>query len=251
MVKLLEGERIDEVNDKLKLIQKPEGLTFGTDALLLAGYINSKKGAGLELGAGSGIISMLLLTRGKLDSVSAVELQDEYAELIGRNAELNGLEERLIPVCADVREYNGRAAFDSVFSNPPYMTASSGKANEIFKKNIARHEVAGGIFDFARCAASSLKYGGTFYVVFRPDRLCDLISALRENKLEPKRMTLVHADTKSESSMVLIEAKLGGKCGMMMTPPLIVYGDNGHTEYTDDMNYIMENGSFPEKFKRK
>ena len=248
---LYENERIDYVNDSLSLIQKPDGLTFGTDALLLAGFVAGKYGAAAEIGAGSGIISMLLLTRNKLDHVTAVELQDEYAELIGRNAELNGLKERLTPVCADVREYNGRAAYDSVFSNPPYMTASSGKANEISKKNIARHEVAGGISDFAKCAASSLKYGGTFCVVFRPDRLCDLISALRENKLEPKRMTLVHADTKSESSMVLIEAKLGGKCGMMMTPPLIVYRDNAHTEYTDDMNYIMENGSFPEKFKRK
>lgn len=251
MIELLEGERIDEVNDKLRLIQKPEGLTFGTDALLLAGYINAKKGIGLELGAGSGIISMLLLTRNKLNTITAVELQEEYADLIARNSSLNELNERLITVCADVREYTGRAAFDTAFSNPPYMTANSGKANEISKKNIARHEVAGDIFDFAKCAASSLKYGGTFYVVYRPDRLCDLISALREVKLEPKRMTMVHADTKSESSMTLIEAKLGGKCGMMMTPPLIVYKDNGHTEYTEDMNYIMENGSFPEKFKRK
>jgi tRNA1Val (adenine37-N6)-methyltransferase len=251
MINLSDGERIDEVNDKLKLIQKPEGLTFGTDALLLAGYINSKKGEGLELGAGSGIISMLLLTRGKLEKISAVELQEEYAELITRNAELNGLIDKLTPICADVREYSGRARFDTVFSNPPYMTASSGKANEISKKNIARHEVAGGIFNFAECAASSLKYGGTFYVVFRPDRLCDLITALRDNKLEPKRMTLVHADTKSESSMVLIEARLGGGRGMMMTPPLIIYKDFTHSEYTDDMNYIMENGSFPEKFKRK
>ena len=251
MINLSDGERIDEVNDKLKLIQKPEGLTFGTDALLLAGYMNTKKGNGLELGAGSGIISMLVLTRGKLDSVTAVELQDEYADLIKRNSELNGLEDKLTPACADVREYTGRAAFDTVFSNPPYMTANSGRANEISKKNIARHEVAGGISDFAKCAASSLKYGGTFYVVYRPDRLCDLISALRENKLEPKRMTLVHADTKSESSMALIEAKLGGRSGMMMTPPLIIYKDFTHTEYTDDMDYIMENGSFPEKFRRK
>ena len=251
---LLEGERLDEVNDRLSLIQKTDGLTFGTDALLLAAFIRKKGNTAIELGGGSGIISLLLAARERFSLIRSAEIQPEYAELIRRNAALNGLEDKLVSVCADVRDHAALGplgSFDAVFSNPPYMTTGCGYACAEDAKNIARHEVAGGISDFAKCAASSLKYGGTFCVVFRPDRLCDLISALRENKLEPKRMTLVHADTKSESSMVLIEAKLGGKCGMMMTPPLIVYRDNAHTEYTDDMNYIMENGSFPEKFKRR
>ena len=95
-----------------------------------------------------------------------------------------------------------------------------------------------------------LKYGGTLAAVYRPDRLTDIICAMREYGLEPKRLTLVFADTESEPSMVLIEAKRGGSSGMIVTPPFIIYGDKTHRKYSADMDYVMENGSFPSRFKR-
>ena len=247
---LYKDERIDEVNDKLSLIQKPDGLTFGTDALLLAGYISGRYKLGAELGGGSGIISMLLLTREKLDTAVAYEVQEEYADLIKRNAEYNSLSERLTSVCIDVRELPCDECCDIVFTNPPYMKSDSGKSNTSDKKAIARHEINGDIGDFCKAAKKKLKYGGSFYAVYRPDRLADILLAMRENQLEPKRMTFVHADTKKESSMVLIEAKRGGRGGMMLTPPLIIYNDSEHREYGEDMKYIMENGAFPPKYKR-
>ena len=67
---ILPGERLDAVNDKIELIQKPDGLTFGTDALLLAGYIRGKYGEAAELGGGSGIISMLVATRKKAEKIT-------------------------------------------------------------------------------------------------------------------------------------------------------------------------------------
>lgn len=243
-------ERCDFVNDSLRLIQDTDGLTFGTDALLLAGYISTMGAYGCELGGGSGIISMLLLTRGKLSRALSLEVQESYAELIVKNAKLNGLSDRLTTVCADIREYKSKDEFDIVFSNPPYMKTGAGKENGELKKYVARHEVKGDITDFCKAAKRLLKYGGAFAAVYRPDRLCDLICAMRESSLEPKRITFVHADTESESSMVLIEAKLGGKSGTQLTRPLIIYKDKGHTEYTDDMKFIMENGAFPKGYKR-
>ncbi len=250
MTELYEGERIDEVNDSLKLIQKTDGLTFGTDALLLAGYINTTEKAGLELGSGSGIISMLLLSRKKLSRAVALEVQESYAALTERNAEMNGLSDVLFCVNCDLRDFKTAESFDIVYTNPPYMSTSSGRANEISAKNLARHEVCGGIEDFCICAKKYLKYGGTFAAVYRPDRLTDLIYAMRKNSIEPKRMTFVHADTDSEPSMVLIEGRAGGRCGIKLTPPLIIYENKDHKNYTPDMNFIMENGSFPVKFKR-
>jgi tRNA1(Val) A37 N6-methylase TrmN6 len=94
-----------------------------------------------------------------------------------------------------------------------------------------------------------LKYGGSFAVVYRPDRLIDLIDALRCAKLEPKRMTYVHANESSEPSMVLIEAKKGGKCGLKLTKPLFIYKNTDNKEYSEDMSFIMENGSFPKEYK--
>ena len=243
-------ERIDYVNDSLKLIQKTDGLTFGTDALLLAGYISGKYKNALEIGGGTGIISMLLLTREKVRMATAVEVQEEFSELIGRNAELNGLSDRLFPILSDIRDFKAEGEFDLVYTNPPYMKTDSGKANEMDKKNIARHEVFGDISDFTEAARRLLKFGGIFAAVYRPDRLADLISAMRAARLEPKRITFVHADTGSESSMVLVEGKAGGKSGNILTRPLIIYKDKKHSEYSEDMKYIMENGSFPEGFKR-
>ena len=243
-------ERCDFVNDDLRLIQDMEGLTFGTDALLLAGYVNGKYKRGVELGSGSGIISMLLLTRGKVEKVTALEVQEHYADLTRRNAELNGLTDRMECLCTDVREYIPSTEAELVFTNPPYMKTDSGKKNLAEKKNIARHEVNGDIYDFCRSARRMLKFGGNFVAVYRPDRLIDLFDAMRSSKIEPKRMTLVHADTDSEPSMALIEGKAGGRSGLLLTKPLIIYRDSSHKEYTDDMNYIMENGSFPSDYKR-
>lgn len=243
-------ERLDYVNDKLTLIQNTEGLTFGTDALLLAGYVTGRSRTGLELGGGSGIISMLLVTREKLGTAHSVEIQEEYARLTERNASLNSLSERLTSINADVREYKGEYEYDVVYTNPPYMTSTGGKKNDDERKNIARHEAFGTIYDFLSAANKNLKFGGGFYAVYRPDRLVDLIDAMRTEGIEPKRMTFVHADTESEPSMVLVYGKRGGKSGLILTKPLIIYRDRAHAEYGDDMNYIMENGSFPKKFIR-
>ena len=247
---LFENERIDKVNDKLSLIQKETGLLFGTDALLLAGYVSNSFEYGIELGGGSGIISMLLLSRGKLAFCDCVEAQEEYAELIERNAGLNSLDSRLNAVFADVREFKSERDADIIFTNPPYMKTTSGKQNVSGAKNIARHEVLGDIRDFLLSARRLLKFGGAFYAVYRPDRLTDLIVAMRECGIEPKRLTFVHADCDSESSMVLIEGRRGGRPGLMLTKPLFIYEDSAHTKYTEDLDFIMENGSFPTGFSQ-
>ena len=153
-------------------------------------------------------------------------------------------------VHTDLRDYTPNTEFDIIYSNPPYMKTDSGKKNVEQKKNIARHEVCGDIYDFCSSASRMLKYGGCFAAVYRPDRLIDLVDAMRRAKIEPKRITFVHADTESEPSMALIEGKAGGRCGMLVTQPLIIYTDNTHTDYTSDMKYIMENGSFPSGYKR-
>ena len=248
-MKLKENERIDYVNDDIELIQNTDGLTFGTDALLLAGYLNGRYTSGIELGGGTGIISMLLLTRGKVSNITCLEVQEEFAELIKRNAEHNGLSDRLAALHTDLRDYRPEKECDLVFTNPPYMKTTSGKSNLDDKKNVARHEVSGTIYDFCKHGAKMLKYGGSFAVVYRPDRLIDLVDAMRGAGLEPKRMTLVHANEKAEPSMVLIEAKKGGKCSLKLTKPLLIYKNTDNKEYSDDMNFIMENGSFPKEYK--
>ena len=147
---LLPNERLDEVNDDLSLIQKTDGLTFGTDALLLAAFVRGVNGGRLlELGGGSGIISMLLCARNKCETAVCAEVQKDYADLIQRNAAMNHLESRLTALHADIRELEKlgpRESYDTVCSNPPYMPAGSGPENAYLPKNIARREILGGNF---------------------------------------------------------------------------------------------------------
>ena len=130
---ILPDERVDDVNESIRLIQKRNGLTFGTDAYLLAAFIRpSPRARAVDLGSGTGIIPLLLLARNKVSSVTAVEIQTDFAELIGRNAALNRLEDRLTSLCTDIRTLTPERVggeVDLVLSNPPYMRCDSGKRN--------------------------------------------------------------------------------------------------------------------------
>ena len=225
--RLADDERFDMVNEQIRLIQKKNGLTFGTDAFLLAAFVKSSpKVHAVDLGSGTGILPLLLLTKGKIKHATAVEVQPAFAELIARNAEINNLAATITPLCANVRDLrpeNIGGEVDLVISNPPYMKCTSGKRNECDAKYIARHEVCGDIADFAACASRLLKHGGKFVCVWRPDRLTDLLNAMRDHRLEPKRMTFVHADVDSEPCSVLIEATLGAAPSVRVSKPLILY----------------------------
>jgi len=224
---LAEHERLDTVNEQIRLIQNKKGLTFGTDAYLLSAFVRPQPYEhAVDLGSGTGIIPLLLLSRNKVRTVTAVEVQPEFAELISRNAALNAMEARIRPLCADVRtlmpnDIGGEVAL--VVSNPPYMKCTSGKRNEHDEKYIARHEVCGSVADFCACAGRLLKHGGRFVCVFRPDRLTELLDAMHSARLEPKRMTFVHADAFSEPSSVLIEAVKGAAPSLRVLPPLLLY----------------------------
>ncbi len=250
-MELFENERLDVVNEKLSLIQRKDGLSFGTDALLLSAYINTTGGKGLEIGGGTGIITMLLLSREKIDCADVVEVQKAYAELIARNAELNGMNGIIQSIHTDIREFTPKCTYDIVYTNPPYMKTTSGKRNESDGKNAARHEIFGDIGDFCEAGRRLTRFGGSFAVVYRPDRLADLLFAMKTNLLEPKRITFVHADANSEAAMVLIEARRGGGVGTYLTKPLIIYTDKTHTDKTDDMKYIDETGHFPAQFVKR
>lgn len=242
-----EDERIDEVNEKIKLIQKKDGLTFGTDAFLLASFIRPRRtGRAAELGSGTGIISFLLASREKFASIDAFEVQRDFCELSERNARLNSLDSKVHFYCEDVRRLRSadHGEYEVVFSNPPYMKADSGKRNESDYKYIARHEVCGNIGDFCAAAYRLLKHGGKFYAVWRPDRLCDLLCAMRDNRLEPKIVTAVCADSKSAPSMVLVSATKGGASGMELTAPLCLYADSAKSEMSEEAKKIYDTLSF-------
>lgn len=246
--KLFDGEKITEVNENIKLIQRENGLTFGTDAFLLASFIKEQRnGIAVELGGGTGIISLLCASRNKFNTIHCIEIQEDFANIIERNAKLNGLDEKVKSIHKDIREIkstNIGAEVEAVFSNPPYMKVDSGKRNEHDEKFIARHEVCGDIGDFCAAAKRLLKHGGYFYCVWRPDRLTDLICSMRENTLEPKEMCFVHANTTSAPSVVLVKAKKGAAASVSVIEPLFLNLDNDAKALTERAKKIYEECNF-------
>ena len=173
----MNNEKTEPINDHLTLTSKTTGLTFGTDAYLLSAYTRIKpRGRAADLGSGTGVIALLCAARGAFSHISCIEVQKDFCDLIRRNAENNALTERITPVCRDVRTLTADdvgGEVDCVFSNPPYLRAGAGASNLHAEKDIARREVCGTIDDFCRAAARILKFGGTFTVVFRPDRMAE------------------------------------------------------------------------------
>jgi tRNA1(Val) A37 N6-methylase TrmN6 len=241
-----EGERLERINRDLRLIQNLDGLVYGTDAYMLAAFIKPQSnGAACELGAGTGVISILCADADKFASIEAVEIQPYYAELTERNVSLNGLDGKITVRCADVRDLGGVmcGSFDAVFANPPYMKIGNGKANANEKKYIARHEVKGGICDFVKAASRLLKFGGRFYCVMRPDRLCDLMCYMRECKIEPKRIRTVHDNEKAEPSVCLVEGVRGGNPSLIFERPLFLHNVSDGCR-TAEANSVYENLNF-------
>ena len=130
----------------------------------------------------------------------------------------------------DIKEASqifGKGSMDVITTNPPYMIGGHGMANPESAKAIARHEVLCTLEDIIRESARILKAGGRFYMVHRPFRLVEILTAMCEAKLEPKRMRLVYPYVDKEPNMVLIEGIRGAKSRMTVDPPLIVYEKDG------------------------
>ena len=241
IIKLLPNERIDELQrNGYRIIQNEKKCCFGMDAVLLSGFARAGKGERvLDLGTGTGIIPILMEAKTEGESFTGLEIQKEMAEMAARSVKLNGLEEKVSIIQGDLKEASkrfGKASFDVVTCNPPYMNQNHGLKNPDEPKAIARHELLCSFEDVAREAAALLKSGGRLYLVHRPHRLTEIFETLRAHKLEPKRMKFVHPFADAEANMVLIEAFRGGRPQMRVEAPVIVYEKPG--VYTNEIYEI-------------
>ncbi|MCD8084534.1 MAG: tRNA1(Val) (adenine(37)-N6)-methyltransferase [Clostridiales bacterium] len=229
---LFDDERIDDLQrNGYHIIQKKRGFCFGMDAVLLSGFASVRRGErALDLGPGAGSIPILLEAKTEVNHFTGLEIQEQICDMASRSVRLNGLEDKVEIVRGDIREASrifGRASFDVVTSNPPYMTDSHGLRNPDLQKAIARHELLCTLRDVVRETELLLKPGGRFYLVHRPERLAEIIFTLKEHHLEPKRMKLVHPFVDRKANMVLLEAVRGGNPSMRVEAPIIVFREPG------------------------
>lgn len=228
---------LDGLRD-IKVYQNRDGYRFSVDALLLYAFADVRYVRSIaDLGAGSGIVGLLLAKKYPQARVLLVELQESLCRLARRNIELNGLDNRVSAEHADIKHLKDRLeplSFDMVVSNPPYRKPRSGRLSNGEEKAIARHEVALKFPHLAETASHLLRVKGRFFMIFHPERLLEVSDSLRMNDLEPKRIRFVHNNLSAESKIVLIEAVKGGKGGLKIENPLYIYNDDG--SYTEEVS---------------
>ena len=231
-VELKAGERIDELQrNGYQIIQNENGFCFGMDAVLLSGFAKVKRGENaLDLGTGTGIIPILLEAKTEGRHFTGLEIQETSADMAQRSVCLNDLNEKVEIIRGDIKEATdlfGKASFDVVTSNPPYMTGQHGLVNPDMPKAVARHEILCTLEDVIGQASALLKENGRFYMVHRPFRLAEIMVTMSRYRLEPKRMKLVYPFGDKEPNMVLLEGRKGGRPRVTVEKPLIVYEKPG------------------------
>ena len=238
-IKLKENERIDDLGIKnLKIIQNKEGFCFGIDAVLLSNFAqNIKKDSKvLDLGTGTGIISILLCGKTQLKKITGIEVQEEVYDMACRSAKLNNLEDRFEIINENILNLENifeNNCFDVIVTNPPYKKQNTGVINEDKKKIISRHEILADLEGFIKISSKMLKDKGEFYMVHRPERMVDIFSLMRKYKIEPKEVRLVFSNEKNPPKMVLIKGVRNGGQYLKFRENLYIYNEDG--SYTDEI----------------
>jgi tRNA1(Val) A37 N6-methylase TrmN6 len=227
----------------LQCFQHEKGYRFSLDAVLLAHFVQPRPGQQfLDLGAGCGIISLILCYRWPDISLTTLELQPQLSSLIEQNIAQNKFEKQIQTQCGDLRKIDTLLepeSFDQVVCNPPYGSLGSGRLNPDDEQAIARHEIQCERADVVQAISFCLKNRGRASLIYPADRAAGLIHALKSRRLEPKRMQIVHSYPGSTGKLVLIEAMKNGGDDLAILPPFYVYTKQGG-KYSPEMAKLYE-----------
>ncbi len=238
-MELKNNERIDDLEyENLKIIQNKEGFCFGIDSILLSDFAKNikPKSKVVDIGTGTGIISILLSKKTNAQKIFGVEIQEEVADMAKRSVKLNNLEDKIEIINDDIKNINKylpNNSIDVIVTNPPYKKLDSGIKNENQKLLISRHEIACNLQNIAEISRKLLKDKGEIFLVHKSERLVDILTTFRQEKLEVKLIRFVQSTQNSSPNLVLIKAVKNGGEFLKIEKPLIIYKENG--KYSDEI----------------
>ena len=229
-----------------RFMQTEESFKLSTDSVLLEDFANMKRVKScLDLGSGAGVLCVLLAEKNPGAAITGIELQPYFAELSRRNLSENNMDGRTEILTADLREHRKLVkaeSFDLVVSNPPYFAENSGLSAPTSHRAQAREEKNCKLSDICAAAKWALRWGGSLALVHRPERLSEILCAMTEAGIEPKRLRMVAYSAFKAPSLVLVEGKRGGKKGIIIEAPLILTDSDGSDSY--EVQRIYKRGAF-------
>lgn len=227
--------------DKLQIIQNKEMFNFSLDTVLLANFCTITKDTRtiIDLGTNNAAIPLLLTTRTD-KPIIGVEIQEAACDIAQRNIALNHLEKQISIVHSDMKDYvkeHGKSS-NLVLCNPPFFKlGEKSNLNENEALRIARHEIAVTLDEIIATAQGLLEYHGRFAMVHRPDRLIEIVMAMKAHDIEPKRLRMVYPKFGKESHILLIEGIYKGQPGLKIEQPLYAHNDDG--SYSDEVKKMF------------
>lgn len=234
---------------RVKVFQPPKGFRYSIDAYLLvdfaAGFLEGKKPRSvrvIELGSGSGVVSLGMALHPAVGHVTGVEIVGELVRLGRRSAEASGMTDKVSFVQGDLKELSGAGirpkSFEIVVTNPPYRPVAGGRVSPDFARAVARHEVACTLADVVKAAAWAMKEKGRLCMIYPPERLSELMAKLDDNGLRAGYVRFVHPGATEPARMMLVEAHKTGAASTEVMPPLIVHDEDG--DYSAEVKRTFE-----------
>ncbi len=227
---------------RVSVLQKKKGYRFSVDAPLLADFIRTRaEDEALDIGTGSGVISLLLSVK-PFRHIVALEIQEDLADLARRNVELNGMGGRIEVVHADLRTYEPGRWFDLIFSNPPYIPKSTGFLSRSVERSAAKHELNGDIEDIMEKTAAWLEPGGRACFVYPEKRRVDFARAADRRGFRIRRFRQILPRSGEPANLFLTELGFAAGAGAAaaepeVMPPLVLFGPGG--KYTDEAEAVF------------
>ncbi len=227
----------------LRVYQDSEMFNFSLDSVLLPNFVTINKNIKniLDIGCGNLPVSLILTTKTDA-SITAVEIQKDVYDIALKNLELNNKKNQINIINADIRDlYKNFETeyYDVIVCNPPFFKVSKDShLNKNDYKTIARHEVFLNLDDLFSISKKILKNNGIISIVHRPERLLDIIYAMRKYNIMPKKIQFVYPKKDKEANILLIEGTKNGNSGMKILPPLFVHNEDG--SYTDEVKKYFE-----------
>ena len=220
---------MEQLHNGFTLELSPGGFPLSTDSVVLAGFVRpGPKAKILDLGSGCGTLGLLLCAEDPGCHVTGIELDADAHAAALENIRRNNLQDRMDSICGDLRAVCERfspGSFTACISNPPYF--SGGPAGS---RTTARREDHCTLEDLFRSAARSVKYGGDFFLVHRPERLAEIFACASSCNMETKRLCLVRHKPEAPVNLVLIQFRKGGKPGLLWEDLILHNSDGSPTE---------------------